>query len=236
MSKHNPTTYIISPSTSHTHTLILLHGRGSSALTFSSELFESQDSLDLHFPTIFPSVKFVFPEARKRWAHVDEEDMHQWFDMTSVQWPWEDVDVQEKGLRESAEELERVIRREVEEVGWENVVVGGMSQGCAIEMYTLITKGIRVAGFVGMAGWLPVMEEEESDLGYMPVLLQHCKDDGVVPVENGLDMAGRLRKMGLQVKWECFEEGGHWLNEPEGMDGIVRFIRGIIDKSETAKD
>jgi lysophospholipase-2 len=65
-----------------------------------------------------------------------------------------------------------------------------------------------------------------------PMLLQHCRDDGVVPVERGEELVARLRKMGMQVEFEVFEEGGHWLNEPEGMDGIVKFVREVMKRTE----
>lgn len=36
----------------------------------------------------------------------------------------------------------------------------------------------------------------------------------------------------MYVRWECFEDGGlslaHWMNEPNGMDGIVHFIRQVM--------
>jgi lysophospholipase-2 len=153
--------------------------------------------------------------------------------MTSVQRPWEDAGMQKEGLEESAEYVARVIAEEAKEVGWERVIVGGISQGCAMGVYTLITRGIRVGGFFGISGWCPEMVRDgtEDDVKNVPVLLQHCVDDGVVPVQNGEELVRRLEKRGMMVKWECFEEGGHWLNEPEGMDGIVRFIREIMDES-----
>ncbi|KAH8633339.1 hypothetical protein IG631_11973 [Alternaria alternata] len=92
-------------------------------------------------------------------------------------------------------------------------------------------------GFVGLSGWLPLAEEvqrvmnvpgREQDVLKMPVLLQHCKDDDVVPVEHGNDLRKLLEEIGMCVRWECFEQGGHWLNEPRGMDGLVEFIQSVL--------
>ncbi|KAH7386744.1 Alpha/Beta hydrolase protein [Phaeosphaeria sp. MPI-PUGE-AT-0046c] len=211
-----PAQHTIPPTLPHTHTIIFLHGRGSSATTFASELFESQDGHGGFFTSIFPAVKWICPCAPTSWAASEQESIPQWFDIASVQRPWEEAEMQHEGLEESAKSVAQVIEREAGEVG-----------------------GIRVGGFVGLCGWVPVEDfEDEANTGHdvkeMPVLLQHCRDDEVVPVGNGEALAIRLRKMERQVEWECFEEGGHWLNEPAGMDGIVRFIEKTLGNGEQA--
>ncbi|KAF2688899.1 phospholipase/carboxylesterase family protein-like protein [Lentithecium fluviatile CBS 122367] len=60
---------------------------------------------------------------------------------------------------------------------------------------------------------------------HTPVLLQHTEDDSVVPMTNGYKLVKSLREFGMHVDWQCFGEGGHWLNEPAGMDGIVAFLQ-----------
>jgi lysophospholipase-2 len=60
MSEH---IYSIEPSDTHTHTVILLHGRGSNAIELASEFFESQASDDRFLSQIFPTYKWVFPCA-----------------------------------------------------------------------------------------------------------------------------------------------------------------------------
>lgn len=56
--------YVAAPSKQHTHTIILLHGRDSTASEFASEFFESQASDDLTLPETFPSIKWVFPSSK----------------------------------------------------------------------------------------------------------------------------------------------------------------------------
>lgn len=220
--------------------MIFLHGRGSDAATFCNEIFESQDSSGRFFVDIFPSIRWVFPCAKKRWAITEEENMHQWFDMSSVLRPQEGVEIQKTGLWESVNEVLEVLRAEKELTG--NVILAGISQGCATAIFTLLTSGVLVDGFFGFCGWLPLAEEMEQmmrvpgravDVLMTPVLLQHCQDDGVVPVGNGKDLADSLKRMGMQVDWECFENGGHWLNEPDGMDGFVRFIKDIMERGKS---
>lgn len=236
--------HIVHPTAPHTHTIIFLHGRGSNATTFCNEIFESQDSSGRFFPAMFPSIKWVFPCAKKRWAMLEKKDIHQWFDISSVQRPQENIELQKKGLWESVDQVLSVLRKEAELVkGTQNVIVAGISQGCATAIFALLASGIRVGGFFGFCGWLPLAEEiqqiitvpgRSSDVLATPVLLQHCLNDQVVPVSNGVDLEQSLRKIGVQLRWECFEIGGHWLNEPEGVDGIARFIQEIIECSNKA--
>jgi lysophospholipase-2 len=102
-------------------------------------------------------------------------------------------------------------------------------------VYMLSTRGVKVGGFLGLSGWWPNLEDSlEKEMAGMSVLLQHCRDDSVVPVENGEELAKRLGDMGVEVKWQYFEDGGHWLNEPEGMDGVVRFVKEVMESSESA--
>lgn len=58
-----------------------------------------------------------------------------------------------------------------------------------------------------------------------PIFMGHAQDDAVVPVENGRRMRGILTdRIRLSVFWHEYPEGGHWVNEPQGVDDMVRFI------------
>ncbi|KAF2631301.1 alpha/beta-hydrolase [Macroventuria anomochaeta] len=236
MASPYPPSHTVPPTAPHTHTIIFLHGRGSNATEFCSEIFESQDSSGAFFTELFPCIKWVFPCAEKRWAVTNEEEMHQWFDMASVQRPQEDCEVQISGLHESRQQLLEIVGEEAEEVGVERMIVAGISQGCATAIYTLLISGVRVGGFFGFCGWLPLAYEIQRltsaprwnrNVLSMPVLLQHCQDDTVVPFENGEVLRDRLRGLGMQVQWQNYEEGGHWLDEPNGMDGVVSFVKKV---------
>lgn len=60
------------------------------------------------------------------------------------------------GLRRSCAYVHGVLRRESEAVGEENVVLWGLSQGCATSLISLLAwDGKPVAAVVGMCGYLP---------------------------------------------------------------------------------
>lgn len=57
-----------------------------------------------------------------------------------------------------------------------------------------------------------------------PVFLSHSRDDPVVPIANGEKLCRSLKKISMDVTWKEYEDGGHWINEPEGVDDMVEFI------------
>jgi lysophospholipase-2 len=78
-----------------------------------------------------------------------------------------------------------------------------------------------------------VAEEDDGACLATPVFLAYCRDDNVVPVVNGEEMCKRLRDLGMQVEWRDYKEGGHWVNEPDGVDDLVRFLRSRCSKQDS---
>ncbi|OAK98229.1 alpha/beta-hydrolase [Phaeosphaeriaceae sp. SRC1lsM3a] len=259
MSKH---IHIVEPRDTHTHTIILLHGRGSNATEFASEFFESQASDDKFLGQIFPTYKWVFPCAALRHAQIEGEELHQWFDMECVQKPYQDPDkLQTVGLRESLEFIRNVIEREAREAGgFDKVFLGGISQGCATAITACLTVQKPLAGFIAFSGWFPfarlgsegfkcmedlhalveslhdvVVDSRKPDTSVgvenirlelqTPVLVEHALDDEVVPHALGRDLRDTLVSFGSEVQLEEYQNGGHWINEPKGIDDMVDFIK-----------
>lgn len=64
-----------------------------------------------------------------------------------------------------------------------------------------------------------------------PILLQHSRDDEVIPITNGRGMRDMLQKLQFDnVEWHEYEEGGHWFSEPEGVDNLCLFLLEAIEK------
>jgi predicted esterase len=114
-------------------------------------------------------VKFVFPTASKRRSTVLKKiPINQWFDNYSLDDPNQRVDLQVDGLMETAQFLRELIDSESRilddgtgETGYRRVILGGLSQGCAAGIFTLLGGGFGESGnerpgaFFGMSGWLP---------------------------------------------------------------------------------
>jgi lysophospholipase-2 len=256
--------HIVSPLAEHTHTVILLHGRDSTAFDFANEFFESQASDGRILPEIFPNFKWVFPTAKLRQSAPFGVEMSQWFDMWSVEEPQERQELQIDGLVESIASIVAVVNAEAAFVPPERIFLGGISQGCATAIHALMHCDTRLAGFTGFCSWLP-FEEDMNDVarrstprGYLlldiqmllrpvlvgsshlhlrnganppksplttPVFLSHSKNDDVVPIRNGEGLCQGLKSIGMAVTWKEYENGGHWVDEPQGVDDMVIFLQ-----------
>ncbi|WEW56757.1 alpha/beta hydrolase family protein [Emydomyces testavorans] len=163
-----PDTHIVEPQTAHTHTAILLHGRGSNGPEFAEDLFSSKTSAGQNLAAHFPSWRWVFPTARNRWSTVFEEDQSAWFDIYSLTDTNKRQDLQRDGLRESCLHVLDVIERETDLLGGQsgNVIFGGMSQGMATALWTLLCAPgrikRRIGAFVGSCGWMPFTQHIEK--------------------------------------------------------------------------
>ncbi|KAF4552883.1 Phospholipase/Carboxylesterase-like protein 3 [Elsinoe fawcettii] len=244
------TTHTVAPLAEHTHTIIFLHGRDSTATEFAAEIFESQGSDDLTLQQALPGVKWVFPSAPVTASARFGCDMSQWFDTWDVQKPEERWEEQVEGLSRSVREVVGLIEREVEVVGKERVLVAGMSQGAAVAGHAVLRT--EATGFVGLSTWFalgevvgrvvePVGDIEKKMVEVveltggsvnsvvvgkeMKVFLGHCEDDEVVPFANGEKAKDIWTGLGAEVEWRRYRDGGHWLNEPQGVDDLVAFVK-----------
>ncbi|KXG51924.1 Phospholipase/carboxylesterase/thioesterase [Penicillium griseofulvum] len=158
--KPYPTPLVVPPqSEEHTHTIISLHGRGSNAKRFGHELLTSAN-LQHRLPT----VKFVFPTARRRRSTVLKKiPIHQWYDNYSLEDPGQRTDLQVEGLCETAEIIRGLVTEEAQILGENHskIILWGLSQGCAAGIFTLlggwadICEAHSLGAFIGMSGWLP---------------------------------------------------------------------------------
>lgn len=120
---------------SHTHTIIVLHGRDSEAQEFMAEFFECEatgpETTDRTLPALFPTVRWVFPQAKPLHSERFHVEMSQWFDMWSVEDQQERAELQIPGLRASVDGVAKLIREEELLVPRERIFLCGISQGFA---------------------------------------------------------------------------------------------------------
>lgn len=228
--------YIHKPSRAHKYSVILLHGRGSTATEFANEFFESQASDDRTLLEIYPSVKWIFLESGMRKSERFGTDLSQWFDMWSTEEPHEkEQDLSGAGIRDAIPLVVEAVRQEARLVSSQRIFIGGISQGCATAIHALLYKlgDMRLGGFVGFSSWLPfqhnVVEQKSAEIVEekvmkTPVFLAHCKDDNVIAIVNGEKLRDSLLELGMAVTWHDYGDGGHWINEPQGIDDVVAFF------------
>ncbi|EFJ28978.1 hypothetical protein SELMODRAFT_410871 [Selaginella moellendorffii] len=214
-----PAPFVRDATAEHRHTVILLHGRGSSGSELAEELEETLGSGSANLFQRFPGVRWVFPSARPRWSSVFVVE----------------------GLRQSVDFLLRVIEEEIDRVGSASkVVLGGISQGQATALHALVCGRHRLGAFVGASGWLPFADKieevladhdqgedadprpiaikrvseflrgelglEVEDLGdsftslrATPVFLGHGTDDNLIELDLGKQARDLLTRMGIEL-------------------------------------
>lgn len=166
--------------------------------------------------------------------------------------PEERSDQQIDDLNESAASILDFIHAEASLIPINNIILGGISQGCATAIVTLLFSGLGVGAFIGMCGWLPFQSQlhgsEDAVEGIFarlrpasidscfykpesvlstPVFISHSQDDDIVPIQNGRMLCETLKELGTNVTWKEYQDGGHWLNEPKGVDDMAAFLQSV---------
>lgn len=233
----------------HTHTFIFLHGQSSSAHEVSQQLWDTRDSQGVSIQHIFPSVKWVFPQASEIFSNRFQTNVREWSNLWDSRNPDERRELQIPGLRSVIPELVELIQREARVVGLENIILGGISHGCATAIQVLLNmKGQtgRLCAFIGLSGWMSFSESSAQESGELlgletlgptddlyhntPVFVSHCADDNVTSIEQGKRLRDTLTAYGMTVTWKEYSTGGHWLNIPQGIEDVVAFLlsQGLV--------
>ncbi|KAI9691397.1 MAG: hypothetical protein M1820_009685 [Bogoriella megaspora] len=166
----------ISPPTKQPHkqTFVILHGRGDSASNFATGFMgildftvaaTDSDGKLIEIPGVeydsitlrkaFPHTRFVFPEARER--PVLGSKSPEWFETNSFEQSVAGDEIQNEGIRETTMLVHALLRQEIDAVGAPNVFLGGLSQGCASSLISLLLwDGEPLGAAFGMCGWLPM--------------------------------------------------------------------------------
>lgn len=183
-----------------THAIIWMHGLGADGHDFfpiASELLG----------TGMPACRFIFPHAPVRPVSINQGmPMRAWYDIFATDLvSREDAD----GIRASQGAIEALIEREhLRAIPYENIVLAGFSQGCAMALYTGIRLDKSLAGIIGLSGYLPLIdtaaeEHSSANLG-TPIFLGHGTMDPVVAFTRGLTTRDTLLTLGYQPQWHAY--------------------------------
>lgn len=162
--------HVIEPRSEHTHTAIMLHGRGSNGPEFAEELAETAAPGQQPLTQRFPGWRWVFPSSQELWSTAFQEMLPAWFEAHSLADTTVRENLQMAGIRQSVNYIQGILDREIETLGGETekVVIMGLSQGGAIGMWTLLCQknlGRQFGAFVGASTWLPFAANIEILLG-----------------------------------------------------------------------
>jgi phospholipase/carboxylesterase len=182
-----------------TASLIVLHGLGADGRDFVPLCQE------LQLETVGP-VRFVFPHAPMQPVTINNGMvMRSWYDILSLG-PHADRREDEAGLRASQADIETLIARERSRgVAANRIVLMGFSQGCAMTLVTGLRHAERLAGLVGLSGYLPLADklpaERHAANAQTPLFLAHGKHDPVIPLARAAAGRDILVSMGQPLEW-----------------------------------
>ena len=190
--------------------VIVLHGLGADGHDFVPIVQE------LELAAAEP-LRFVFPHAPMRPVTINAGYvMRAWYDILG-----NDLQRQEDeaGLRASQAEIEALIERERQRgIDASRIVLMGFSQGCAVSLLTGLRYPERLAGIVGLSGYLPLAAstaaERSAANADVPIFLAHGRLDPIVTFARGAASRDALRALGHDVEWHeypmehsvCLEE------------------------------
>jgi phospholipase/carboxylesterase len=177
--------------------IVFLHGLGADGHDFEPLARE----LDLR---AVGSVRWVFPHAPMRPVTINGGYvMRAWYDILGTELVRRE---DEAGLRASQAAIGQLIDAQCARgIAAGRVVLGGFSQGCAMALLTGLRRRERLAGIVGLSGYLPLAAStaaERSDANALaPVFLAHGRLDAIVPLARAAASRDLLRALGYDLQW-----------------------------------
>lgn len=180
--------------------IIVMHGLGADG----NDFVPICDQLDL---SAVGAVRYVFPHAPVRPVTINGGyRMRAWFDVLSFE---RGKNEDEAGLRQSQADIAELIDAEIARgVPASRIVVMGFSQGCAMTLMTGLRYPQRLAGLVGLSGYLPLPDSvpaERSEANAdVPVFLAHGTADPVIPFARAEAARDVLTGLGYPVEWHAY--------------------------------
>jgi phospholipase/carboxylesterase len=201
--------------------VIILHGLGADGTDF----LPMCDQLDL--AAIGP-VRYLLPRAPVRPVTINGgHRMRAWYDVLGAQL---DKREDETGLRATMHQVQQLIDREVARgVPARRIVLGGFSQGCAMTLLAGLRYPQRLAGLLGMSGYLPLAASTAADRhaanADVPVFLAHGQRDGVIGLDRAVASRDALAKLGYRVDWHEYPmEHSVCMEEVEAINAWLRRV------------
>jgi phospholipase/carboxylesterase len=110
----------------------------------------------------------------------------------------------------------------------DQITLGGFSQGCLMAIETGLRYPQRLAGIVGISGWVFELENLVRDLTPVAqsqsLLITHGHYDPILPFAEVKAQVGQLKTAGLNVQWNDFPKE-HTVHGEAEISVIREFVR-----------
>lgn len=223
---------VISPSASHSATVIFLHGLGDSGHGWAPVMRMLSKTL--------PFIKFILPHAPQQPVTINGGmRMPSWYDIYTLDESEGRED--EAGLMKSRKEVSDIIENEVRNgIPESRIVVGGFSQGGVVSILSALTGSHNLAGLVSLSAYLPMRKSfgthMTSSSRSLPIFMGHGTADFVVQYKWGKDSHGWLKEAGCtNVTFKSYENMQHSCNDLE-IEDVREFLEKCLGSEIEAKD
>ena len=177
-------------------------------------------------------VRYVFPHAPVMPVTINNGyAMRAWYDIMGTETERRE---DEAGLRASVVAIEALIAQQVARgIAAARIVLAGFSQGCAMSLMTGLRHKERLAGIVGMSGYLPMAAStgaERTDANALvPIFLAHGNQDPMIALDRAVASRDALLALGYEVEWRQYPMG-HSVHPQEIVD-INRWLLKVLSKA-----
>ena len=183
-----------------TASVIVLHGLGADG----NDFVPIAQEFDL---AAVGAVRFVFPHGPTRPVTLNGGAvMRAWYDIAGVGGVQRE---DEAGLRASQALVDALIATErTRGVAASRIVLAGFSQGCAMTFMAGLRFGERLAGLLGMSGYLPLAaqtpaERSAANAG-VPIFQAHGTADTMIQIARATQSRDALLALGYPVEWHAY--------------------------------
>ncbi|MBC3872140.1 alpha/beta hydrolase [Undibacterium flavidum] len=204
--------------------VIWMHGLGADANDFVPIVKE----LDLRN---CPAIRFVFPNAPQIPVTLNGGYiMRAWYDIAAA---GTDINKREDeaGLRLSQQQIEALIAREnARGIPTDKIILAGFSQGCAMSLQTGLRHPQKLAGIMGLSGYVPLADkvaaERHTANQTTSIFLVHGTVDPVIPIQRAQQSRELLVSLGYPVEWHDY-----WMQHsvsPQEITDIGNWLRKVL--------
>ena len=178
-------------------TILILHGLGADGNDFVPIAQE------LELQSVGP-VRYLFPHALVMPVTINGGyRMRAWYDIIGFD---ADAPQDEAGLRRSQAAVDALLQRELERgIAADRIVLAGFSQGCAMALLAGLRYRERLAGIVGLSGYLPIAGKTAAERNPanadVPIFLAHGRSDPMIAMARAVQSRDALIALGYPVEW-----------------------------------
>jgi phospholipase/carboxylesterase len=146
---------------------------------------------------------------------------------------WFDLDDMALGIQRSRKMLfELLDDLRARDFPAEQITFGGFSQGCLMAMEVGLRYPHRLAGVVGISGWVFEIENLLKELSPVArdqrILMTHGTGDSVVPISRVRPQIPQLKAAGINIEWREFAKD-HTIAGEQELSVLREFVRAGYD-------